>query len=154
MMILNDDVIVSDDSKGIAAVGWQTTLPVDPRAVNYNYMGSPLLKSAVDRLIATRSTVMWAAIEAPGSAFFLQPIISADESLVAFLFVELPWKTLFEGPGESPSLKTEGVSCVIHDQCNSQSIEIDLHGDEAARPLEKDELHRFRSASTLTVSHR
>jgi len=160
-MILTAGNVVEDDTKGSAAIGWQsTTTPFDPRAVNYNYMGSPRLKSAIDQLIDTRSPVSWTAGEVPESAFFLQPITSsADQSLVAFLFAGLPWtafvNTLFEDSGESSSLKTGGVSCVIHDQCNSHSIALDLYGEyREARLLEKDEFEQIQTASIMMISER
>jgi len=62
-MILTEDTVVQDDSKGLAAVGWQSTTPFDPRGVNYNYMGSPMIKSAIDRSITTGSPVEWSASE-------------------------------------------------------------------------------------------
>ena len=153
MMILDSqDSFIRDDSNGVAGVAWQSTSPVDPRSINYNQLSSPFLKSAVDRMMATMLPVQWTAWELPGSAFILQPVISAGSTVVGYLFNELPWSVYFEGQGETTiPLSAQGIACIIQDTCQGHLIEVDLYGNDETRSIDGERLRQLQSSSKMMV---
>ena len=142
--------IVEDDSEGVAAISWQST-PVDPQAVNFNQLSSPLLHSVFDLMNATKQPVQWSTSEMPGSTFIMQPIMPNDSEMLGYLMAQISLLSYFDGGMDLQKMETPGLVFIVKDVCRDLAVQLDLYFGREARLVNSARLTHLAFHSTFKM---